>query len=287
MFFFWFELMSKIVFKKMHGLKNDFVILDFRKTEFQINTGILKKISDRKIGVGCDQIIIIKKSTNNIADARMLIFNSDGTESETCGNATRCVGKILFEENKVSTALIDTKGGLLDVELEKNGNITVDMGMVKLDWRDIPLSEPLKPSNLGLKYRFLKDGYTLNLGNPHIVFFVDKELSSNDLKQDCIEISKLKTFPMGININIVKKITDCHISLNIFERGSGFTSSCGSGACASVVAAFKLGYCERKTRVSMEGGDLDIDFMKDNHVIMSGPVALSYVGEFDHQFLNE
>ena len=276
--------MEKIKFIKMHGLENDFVIIDNRDFTFEIDPKLIRKISDRRLGVGCDQLILIETSKENIADARILIFNSDGSEAETCGNATRCVGKLLIEEKKLNNVLIDTKGGLLDVELEKNGNITVDMGLVKFDWRDVPLSKAVHPNNLGLNYKYLNNGFALNVGNPHVVFFSKSSFSDREIEGDCLLLSKSKLFPQGVNINIANVVSHQHIKLKVFERGSGFTKSCGSGACATLVAAHKLGMCEAKATVSMDGGDLSIEFMDDDHVIMSGPVQFSFNGEIDLTF---
>ena len=268
----------------MHGLKNDFVIIDNRDFTFKKNRNFIRKISDRKIGVGCDQLILIEISKENIADAKIVIFNSDGSEAETCGNATRCVGKLLIEEKKLKNVLIDTKGGLLDVELEKNGNVTVDMGLVKFDWRDVPLSKAIQPNKLELNYKYLINGFALNVGNPHVVFFSKLLFSDTEIEGDCLLVSKLKLFPQGVNINIANVVSKQHIKLKVFERGCGFTKSCGSGACATLVAAHKLGMCDTKATVSMEGGDLSIEFMDDDHVIMSGPVQFSFNGEIDSTF---
>ena len=276
--------MNKIKFKKMHGLKNDFVIVDNRNSKFKKDREVIKKISDRRVGVGCDQFILIEISQDSIADAKIVIFNSDGSEAETCGNATRCVGKLLFEEKKTKNVLIDTKGGLLDVEQENNGDISVDMGLVKFNWRDVPLIKAMQPEDLGLKYKILNGGYSLNIGNPHVVFFNKSKFSNSELESDCSEVSMLKIFPEGININIVNVVSKNHINLKVFERGCGFTKSCGSGACASLVAAFKSGFCDRKANVSMEGGELKIEFMDDDHVIMTGPVESSFNGEIDPHF---
>ena len=263
----------------MHGLGNDFVIIDNRINKFPEEANLIKLLSDRKTGIGFDQLVLIEESVD-VADIRMKIFNSDGSEAETCGNASRCVGKIFLKEKKTSTALIETVGGILDVEEEKNGFVKVDMGIVKLDWRDIPLSVAKNTFNIGLSFKYLKGGFTINIGNPHLIFFVEIDLEKKLFEQECFKISTLNLFPEGINISIAKIISNDHLELLVYERGCGFTRACGSGACATLVAANKLGLTDKKALISMPGGELDIEFLNDQHVTMAGPVKTTYKGKF-------
>ena len=163
--------MTNISFIKMHGLGNDFVIIDLDENKFNKKKKLIKRISDRRLGVGCDQIILMEKSRDNISDAKVSIFNSDGSESETCGNALRCVGSLLLEKQEKKNLTLETKGGLVDVEKKNNNLICVDMGLVKFNWDEIPLSHPLDTSNLNINFEYLKNGYAVNVGNPHVVFF--------------------------------------------------------------------------------------------------------------------
>lgn len=271
--------MDYIKFRKMHGLGNDFVIIDNRINKFPEEPNLIKLLSDRKTGIGFDQLVLIEESFD-VADIKMKIFNSDGSEAETCGNASRCVGKIFLKEKKLNTALIETAGGILDVEEEKNGSVKVDMGIVRLDWRDIPLSVAKDTSNIGLSFKYLKGGVTINIGNPHLIFFVDIDLKKKLFEQECLEISNLNLFPKGINISIAKIISNDYLELLVFERGCGFTRACGSGACATLVAANILGLTDKKAVISMPGGKLDIEFLNDQHVTMAGPVKTIYEGKF-------
>ena len=269
--------MNDINFVKMHGLGNDFVIIDNRSESYFLDKEFVTRLSNRRLGIGCDQLIIIEKSSEKIADAKMIIFNSDGSEAETCGNASRCIGKLLLDEKKENNILLETKGGLIDVE-SINGVINVDMGSAKLDWRDIPLSHPLDTTNLNLNHGFLKGGFAVNIGNPHVVFLHD-ELDKTKLKKDCEAISKLDLFTKGVNISIAKILSRDHIQLIVFERGCGFTLACGSGACATLVAAVKLNKTNKTAKISMDGGDLEVNFLNDGHLLMSGSTEKIFEGK--------
>ena len=272
--------MNKFSFTKMHGLGNDFVIINLDNNNFNKDKSVIKQITSRRTGIGCDQLILIEKSTDQISDAKILIYNADGSESETCGNALRCVGSLLFEEyNKINLTL-ETKGGLVDVEKNSSNLICVDMGLVKFNWDEIPLSHPLDTTNLNINLKYLKQGYAVNIGNPHVVFF-SKNLGKEEIKNDCKAVSKLKIFPKGVNINVVNIISKNTLKLTVFERGVGFTTACGSGACASSVVASILNLCDKKTKVIMEGGELFIEFLNDKHVLMTGPSSKVFEGSID------
>ncbi len=274
--------MTKINFIKMHGLGNDFVIIDNRTYIFPKDSSVIKKICNRKKGVGCDQLILIEKSLEKIADVKIVIYNCNGSEVETCGNATRCVGKMIIEEQNTNTVLVETVGGLLDVEKIDDNLISVDMGIARFDWRDIPLSAAKDNNNIGVDLPILKGGFVVNVGNPHVIFFTEeKNMDSEKIYEDCLKISNMSLFPQGININVAQIFTDKIIKLLVYERGVGFTDACGSGACATMVAAFKLGYTQQDVEVMMPGGKLDIEYMDDNHILMKGPVIKSFNGILD------
>ena len=264
-------------FIKMHGLGNDFVIIDSRNNNYIINEQNIRLISNRRFGVGCDQVIEIKNS--KLADVLMKIFNSDGSEAEACGNAARCVAGILFASSPKKQILIETISGILKAESEVNGNIKVDMGEPKLGWQDIPLSKNIEVINF--EQFSLKNGFAVNLGNPHIVFFVE------DLKNFTIDkigpyIETHKLFPQKVNVEICEIINDQKIKVIVWERGAGKTLACGSGACAVLVAAYKKGLSKEVVEVQLDGGSLNISWnvKTDNHVIMSGPVSVSFLGDF-------
>ena len=264
-------------FLKMHGLGNDFVIIDMRTNMSKLENSLIKKISDRKKGIGCDQLISIYKSDDGISDCKIKIFNCDGSEAESCGNAIRCVGSELLNEIDKDNLLIETKGGLVDVEEQSDGMITVDMGLAKFNWDQIPLSHPQDTSDLMIQVGKLKKGVAVNIGNPHVIFFYEN-LVETQLLEDCKKVSKMKIFPSGVNISIVKIENKNKISLITYERGCGFTQACGTAACASVVVSHKLNLCERRTEVLMKGGMLIIDYLSDGHVLMTGSVSKVFQG---------
>ncbi len=264
-------------FLKMHGLGNDFVIVDMRSNFIKLDSSIIKKVSDRKTGVGCDQLISVHKSNDGISDCKIKIFNCDGSEAESCGNAIRCVGSELLNEIDKDNLLIETKGGLVDVEEQSDGMITVDMGLAKFNWDQIPLSHPQDTSDLMIQVGKLKKGVAVNIGNPHVIFFYEN-LVETQLLEDCKKVSKMKIFPSGVNISIVKIENKNKISLITYERGCGFTQACGTAACASVVVSHKLNLCERRTEVLMKGGMLIIDYLSDGHVLMTGSVSKVFQG---------
>jgi|SRR6056300_134290 len=264
-------------FIKMHGLGNDFVIIDSRNNNYIINEKNIRLISNRRLGVGCDQVIEIKDSKS--ADIFMKIYNSDGSEAEACGNATRCVAGILFASSPKKNILIETVSGILKAESEANGNIKVDMGKPKLGWQDIPLSKNIDEINF--EQFSLKNGFAVNLGNPHVVFFVE------DLKNFTIDkigpfIETNELFPQKVNVEICQIISDQKIRVMVWERGAGKTLACGSGACAVLVAAYKKGLSKEIAEIQLDGGSLNISWnvKTDNHLIMSGPVSVSFLGDF-------
>jgi len=269
--------MENLSFVKMHGLGNDFIIIDTRNSDFKLKSDEIKYLSNRRLGIGCDQLVLIKNSEDGIADSQILIFNSDGSEAESCGNATRCVGKLLLKESKTKNVVIETKGGLVDIEELENGMISVDMGIAKFNWDEIPLSHPMDTQNLGIRLKNLNDGFSVSVGNPHVVFFCD-QIERSIIKEECVKVSKMKIFPQGVNVNVAKVQSRKLIELQVYERGSGFTDACGTGACATLIAAYNLNLTERTSIVRMLGGDLEISFLSDNHILMTGPVSEVYKG---------
>ena len=272
--------MKKLSFIKMHGLGNDFVIIDSRKSFFIPENKLIQKIASRKFGIGCDQLILIDNCKDSIADFKIIIFNSDGSEAETCGNAVRCVGKILLSESAKTNIIIETKGGLVDVEIDKNNLISVDMGIAKFNCDEIPMSHPVDTNNLGIDFRVLKGGFAINIGNPHVVFFNDV-IDKKEIDSDCEKVSKLKMFSEGVNVNVAKVVSRDVINLQVYERGCGFTDACGSGACATLVAASKLNLVDKKAKIRMIGGDLEINLLNDSHVLMTGSASNVFEGNLN------
>ena len=267
-------------FVKMNGLGNDFVVVEARSAPFEPTPEQARAIADRTTGVGCDQLISIEPAAG--ADARMRIWNADGSEVEACGNATRCVGWLLMEATGRDGATIDTAGGLLRVE-RAGVNVTVDMGPPGLDWRDIPLEEEMDTRGIELEYGprgapLLHTPGAVSMGNPHVVFFVpDAETAPVREAGSMIEHHLL--FPQGVNVGFAEVRARDRIRLRVWERGAGETAACGTGACAAVVAASRRGLTDRRVEVLANGGPLTIEWREsDGHVLMTGPVAVEFTG---------
>jgi diaminopimelate epimerase len=295
---FMIKIMKPIEFIKMHGLGNDFVILDARAQVFENKAELAKKLGHRNFGVGCDQIIFIEVSSG--ADAFMRIYNPDGSESGACGNATRCVADILCSELNKTDCVIETKRGHLNCHKNSNGLISVDMGEPRLNWQEIPLARDcdtlylpltfphpnplpegrggkLIPSPFREKVR-MREAVAVNMGNPHCVFFVD-DVDRIDIASIGRQFEYDALFPERTNVEFVEVIDKHHLRMRVWERGSGITLACGSGACAVAVAAYRRGLTNRTVTISMDGGDLTLEWREqDNHVIMTGPVAYVFRG---------
>lgn len=264
-----------IKFKKMHGLGNDFVIIDGRSDGFKPPKGLVQTTSSRRTGVGCDQFIVIEISKK--ADVFMRIYNPDGSEAESCGNATRCVARLILDETKKNEVMIDTLGGLLSCRTEKDGRVTVDMGEPNFDWQAVPLARETDTLNTKLANGTV-DAVTLSMGNPHAVIFLEGV--------DKLDVSRLgpsleidPMFPKRANIEFVECRSPKELRMRVWERGAGETLACGTGACAAVAAAVKKGYAERKARVHLDGGALDFEWREsDNHMLMTGLVAHVFDG---------
>jgi len=207
----------------------------------------------------------------------MGIRNADGSEAEACGNGARCVAALLMREAGTHHVTIETKGGLIEAISEPDGRITVDMGPARTDWRDIPLSAPVDPMHLPLQVGPLADGVGVSMGNPHAVFFVP-DAEAIDLAALGPTLEHHALFPERANIEIAQILTRKSIRMRVWERGAGITRACGSGACATLVAAVLRGLTDRTAEIMLDGGPLTIAWRADEHVLMTGPVALSYSG---------
>ncbi|MHA1598509.1 MAG: diaminopimelate epimerase [Alphaproteobacteria bacterium] len=277
--------MNEVEFTKMHGLGNDFVVIDARTRAFDATPAEARAIADRTRGVGCDQLIVIEPPRDEHADAFMRILNADGGEVAACGNATRCVATVLMAENDASHVIVETLAGLLDAEAAPDGRITVDMGPVRLDWREIPLAQAVDTLHLGIESGPLRDPVGVNVGNPHAVFFVD-DCEAVDLATHGPGLERHKLFPEFANIGAAQIISESEIRLRVWERGVGETEACGSGACAALVAASRRGLCGRKANVMLNGGTLEIEWTADGNISMTGPTTVSYSGVLDPSLLD-
>jgi diaminopimelate epimerase len=276
--------MSGRTFIKMHGLGNDFVVIDARKEPLILSDAQARAVADRKTGVGCDQFIVIEPPKNGTADAAMQIRNADGGEVEACGNATRCVAQLLMREQGKSRIAIDTVAGLLLAEDAGNGRVAVDFGPARLEWREIPLARAMDTLHLDVTLGPLSDPVGVNIGNPHAVFFVP-DAEAIDLKTLGPQLEHHPLFPERCNIEAATVLSPTRIRMRVWERGVGITRACGTGACATLVAAARRGLTERKADVILDGGTLEIEWTADSHVRMTGPVATSFSGVLDESLL--
>ena len=269
--------MEALRFIKMHGLGNDFVVVDARARPFSPESAQVRALADRRTGVGCDQLIIVEPPRNQLADAFMRIHNADGGEVAACGNATRCVAALMMREKGKPHAIVETQAGLLDAEAAADGLVTVDMGPARFDWRDIPVAGPADTLHLDLTAGPLRDPVAVSIGNPHAVFFVDDaERAPLELFGPVVE--KHPLFPLHANVETAEIRGRDRLRLRVWERGVGLTRACGTGACAAAVAAGRRGLADRITTVELDGGSLRIEWLRDDHVLMTGPVATSFTG---------
>ncbi|WIM10768.1 diaminopimelate epimerase [Enhydrobacter sp.] len=279
----------KMPFLKMHGLGNDFVVLDGRRTALDLTPARRRAIADRRLGVGCDQLIVLEPPTERGADVFMRIYNPDGGEAGACGNATRCVASVVMDERKADQVTVQTISGLLDSQRTGRGAnglpvISVDMGPARLDWRDIPVREACDTNHMPVGLGPLQDPVGTSMGNPHATFFVDN-IAAVPLAELGPKLEHDPFFPERANIGIVQRVGDGRLRLRVWERGAGLTLACGSGACAAVVAASRRGLVDRKAEVILERGSLTIEWLRDDHVMMTGGIAVAFKGELDASLL--
>lgn len=280
--------MNAISFTKMHGLGNDFVIIDARNEPLKVSAQAARAICDRHTGVGCDQLIVIEaaQATNgdNGAGGFMRIHNSDGSSSAACGNATRCVAALFMAESGRDDAAIETAAGLLLAE-RRGDLVATDLGEARTEWRDIPLKADTDTLHLPVASGPLDDGAACSVGNPHATFFVD-DAGAVDLAQHGAVLEHDDLFPERANIGVAQVLSADRIRVRVWERGAGITSACGTGASAAVVSGHRRGLIGREVTVELDGGELEITWRQsDGHVIMTGPVATCFTGTFDAGWL--
>lgn len=263
-------------FLKMHGAGNDFVVVDTRDKP-PIDAALAMRLADRRLGIGCDQVVVLESSQR--ADVFMRLFNHDGSEIGACGNASRCVGQLLFEQTGKSSATIETLAGVLTAEKAGEG-VRVDMGEPKWEWNDIPLAESRNTLHLGLAEGVLMDPVAVSIGNPHMIFFV-RDIDMVDLAKLGPKLEHDPLFPKRANVSVVKLLSEDHLRMKTWERGAGLTLACGSAACASVVAGVRRELCKRTATVDVPGGSLQIEWQPgegNGRVLMTGPAATVFSG---------
>ena len=259
-------------FRKLQGLGNDFVVIDARAGAVEMTPQRARAIADRREGIGCDQLIIIEPSS--FADVKMRIFNADGSEVGACGNATRAVALLLGGSNR-----IETQAGILVADAA-DGEASVDMGEPRFDWDSIPLAYAMDSADIPAGWGALEHGAGVNVGNPHIVFFVD---SADAIPLDSLGplIEHDPLFPERVNVNVAEVTGPSTLRLRVWERGAGLTRACGTGACASAVAAIRRKLVAAPVAVDLPGGRLMIDWQPGGRITMSGPAVEVFRGEAD------
>ncbi|AQS85106.1 MAG: diaminopimelate epimerase [Acetobacter aceti] len=265
-------------FQKMHGLGNDFVIVDERATSFDLTPRRIAGLADRRRGIGCDQFVTLSAPEDSKASVFVRFFNPDGSEAGACGNASRCVASLIGQELHTDSLTFETQNGLLEARIlsrdEMKGTVvTVDMGRPRTDWQAVPLAKAVDTLRLPLA----GEPAALSMGNPHATFFVT-DLSEAE-RGPALEIDPL--FPDRANIGFARIDAPDRMRLRVWERGAGFTLACGSGACAAVVNAVRRGLGERRMTVEVDGGEMVIAWDADDHVLMTGPAQLAFEGTVD------
>ena len=281
-------------FIKMHGLGNDFVVIDATDAPIDIGTTAARALADRHTGIGCDQLIVVEPPRAPAAAAFMRIFNADGGEVEACGNATRCVARLLLDRDGGTATAIETAAGVLTAWRTDGAtgtfddpdplDVSVDMGRARLDWTEIPLAAACDTEHLALARGVLTDPVGVGMGNPHAVFFVD-DAEAVPLAELGPDLEHDPLFPERANIGVAQVRNRGALRLRVWERGAGLTLACGTGACAAAVAAYRRGLTGREVEIELDGGTLHIVWREDGHVTMTGPTAIAFRGRFDTALL--
>jgi len=274
----------KLKFTKMHGLGNDFVVFDATRAPLDLNAAQLRRIADRRFGIGCDQILQVEKPRDAGTDFYYRIFNADGGEVEQCGNGARCFVRYVHDHGLTGAdeIRVGTVSGVIVPRLEKDGSVTVNMGAPEFEPARIPFEAPYRAPTYALDV----DGRTieinaLSMGNPHAVQFV-ADVDAAPVASEGPLIEKHPRFPRRVNAGFAQVVDRAHIRLRVFERGAGETLACGTGACAAVVAGIQRGLLEARVRVTTRGGDLSILWEGEGKpVLMTGPAVTVFEGELE------
>ena len=266
--------MNNLEAYKMDGLGNDFIIFDKRKKSISLTKDQIVKISDRN-SIGCDQVIFIDKDESN--NAFLKFYNSDGGEISACGNGSRCVAYLLMKENNSKKISLRTKVGILQAELNDKNLVSINMGQPNFEWNKIPLLKKMDNQNLEIKINSIDGkevigGFSLSIGNPHVIFFVE-DFSQFNLKEIGPKIENHSYFPEKCNVTLANIKNRKHVKIKVWERGAGLTKACGTAACAAAVSGAVLKLNERCIDIEFPEGLLNIDWKKNNDVYMTGMVS--------------
>jgi diaminopimelate epimerase len=281
---------SALPFVKMNGLGNDFVVLDARQGPIALSAAQIRAISDRQSGIGCDQLIVIEPDSVAGVDVFMRIYNAEGGEVDACGNATRCIAATIAAEKGSDTVTIRTNAGILSGTM-KGDLVTIDMGMPRFEWDQIPLAEPFADTT-GIELQIgpidapvLHTPSVVNVGNPHAIFWVE-DIEAHDLARFGPLLENHPIFPERANITIAQVLSPERIRAKVWERGAGLTLACGTAACATGVAAARKGLTDRKVTVELPGGPLGIEWRApDDHILMTGAWSRDFDGVIPAELL--
>ena len=265
----------ELQFTKMHGCGNDFVVIDNRDQELELHKDEIILICDRHYGIGCDQLVVINSNNKSNVSAYALFWNSDGSVSATCGNATRCIASILFKETGADILNIETPNGVIECHKKNDDLISVNIGKPKIAWNEIPLSKDLSTLHLPLEGA----PTATNFGNPHCTFFVD-DFDAVDIQTQGPIIEKDQLFPQKTNVQFVKILDRAHIKIRVWERGSGITLASGSSSCAAVDAGIRRGLLDNRVTVVLEGGTVEVE-KKVTGVWLTGPTKHVFSGNYN------
>ena len=266
--------MSKLDAYKMDSLGNDFIIFDKRKESISLTKDQIMKISDRN-NIGCDQVIFVDADKSN--NAYLTFYNSDGGEIKACGNGSRCAAYLLMKENNTKKISLKTKAGILLAELDNKNLVSINMGQPNFEWKKIPLLKEMDNKNLKIKInstegKEIVGGFSLSVGNPHVIFFV-KNINQFNIKDIGPKIENHEYFPEKCNVTLANIKNKKHVKVNVWERGAGLTKACGTAACATAVSGAVLRLNERCVDIEFPEGLLNIDWKTDNNIYMTGKVS--------------
>ena len=270
-------------FTKMHGLGNDFVVVDAVSRKVFLNQKHIQHLSDRNFGIGFDQLLMVEPPINPDMDFRYRIYNADGSDAELCGNGARCFAKFVLDQKLINTHIIniETKRGQIQLRIADGGLVTVDMEAPSFEPKDLPFTADVSASTLYALTASEKE-YSItpvSMGNPHAVLRVD-ELIDEDIATLGTLIENHERFPQKVNVGFMQVLSSEEINLRVYERGAGETLACGTGACAAVVAGIKHGWLGSKVTAHLRGGDLHIEWDGEGHrILMTGPAEQVFEGQ--------
>lgn len=274
---------SALRYVKMNGLGNEIVVVDLRNGGRPLNASEVRAIAAAP-ATAFDQMMVLEPPRTAGTEAFVTIFNTDGSESAACGNGTRCIGWLEKERTGRSDLRFETRAGILPVRVKDLSAITVDMGEPRFGWADIPLSEQFHDTRaielqIGpIDNPVLHSPSVVNVGNPHVVFWVDKPVSGYDLGRFGPMIENHPLFPERVNVTIAEVTSRTSIDIRTWERGAGLTRACGTAACATAVSAMRKKLVDRRVTVNLPGGPLVIEWASDNHILMTGPAEIEHEG---------